>query len=130
MITIGFPEHPRDDAAVRELLIEYAESLGFSLAYQGFESELGELPGRYAPPTGALLLARADGVAAGVVGLRRLTPQVGEMKRLCWRTVAPATACSSMRRTRTSSATSTIGMRSLSEAGSSRATREGHPSFS
>jgi putative acetyltransferase len=89
-ITIGSPDSPSDDAAVKALFIEYAESLGFSLAYQGFESELAELPGLYAPPTGALLLARADGVEAGVVGLRRLTPRVGEMKRLYVRPVCRA----------------------------------------
>jgi putative acetyltransferase len=71
-----------DYEAVKALFIEYGESLGFSLAYQGFESELAELPGRYAPPHGALLLARADGVAAGVVGVRQLAAEVCEMKRL------------------------------------------------
>jgi len=81
-ITIAPPQNPADLAAVRALFIEYAESLGFSLAYQGFELELTELPGRYAPPTGALLLARADGAEAGVVALRRLSPGICEMKRL------------------------------------------------
>jgi hypothetical protein len=50
-ITIAPPQEPADVAAVRALFVEYAESLGFSLAYQGFERELAELPGRYAPPT-------------------------------------------------------------------------------
>jgi ribosomal protein S18 acetylase RimI-like enzyme len=84
-MTIAPPQDPADVAAVRALFVEYAESLGFSLAYQGFERELAELPGRYAPPTGALLLARADGVEAGVVALRRLSPEIPEiceMKRL------------------------------------------------
>jgi putative acetyltransferase len=81
-ITIAPPQSQADLAAVRALFIEYAESLGFSLAYQGFELELTELPGRYAPPSGALLLARADGVEAGVVALRRLSPEICEMKRL------------------------------------------------
>jgi putative acetyltransferase len=81
-ITIAPPENRADLAAVRALFIEYAESLGFSLAYQGFERELTELPGRYAPPTGALLLARADDVEVGVVALRQLSPEICEMKRL------------------------------------------------
>jgi putative acetyltransferase len=81
-ITIASPDHPLDYEVVRALFIEYGKSLGFSLTYQGFDAELAELPGRYAPPTGALLLARADGVGAGVVGVRQLAPEVGEMKRL------------------------------------------------
>jgi putative acetyltransferase len=81
-ITLALPQTQPDLEAVRTLFIEYAESLGFSLSYQGFETELAQLPGRYAPPTGALLLARADGVDAGVIALRRLTPEICEMKRL------------------------------------------------
>lgn len=81
-IVIAAPRSPEDQVAIAALLVEYAESLGFSLAYQGFEEELAELPGKYAPPTGALLLARVDGAAAGSVALRRLEPGICEMKRL------------------------------------------------
>jgi ribosomal protein S18 acetylase RimI-like enzyme len=71
-----------DYANARTLFLEYAESLGFSLAYQGFDRELEELPVRYAPPNGAVLLARVGDELAGVVALRRMTPEIGEMKRL------------------------------------------------
>jgi ribosomal protein S18 acetylase RimI-like enzyme len=69
-----------EDAHV--LFREYAASLGFSLAFQGFERELAELPGRYAPPSGRLLLAREDGTLAGCVALRSLGDRICEMKRL------------------------------------------------
>jgi putative acetyltransferase len=81
-ITIAAPAGHEDLSAIRALFVEYAESLGFSLAYQGFADELATLPGRYAPPGGALLLARADGVAAGCVALRGLGDGICEMKRL------------------------------------------------
>ena len=75
--------HTDDDYRIaRTLFVEYAESLGFSLSYQGFDRELEELTTRYAPPSGALLLARVGAEVAGVVALRCMTPEIGEMKRL------------------------------------------------
>ncbi len=67
---------------VRQLFLEYAHSLGFSLCFQGFQQELDELPGKYAPPDGTLLLAWENEEAVGVVGLRRLDEYSAEMKRL------------------------------------------------
>jgi ribosomal protein S18 acetylase RimI-like enzyme len=82
MVEIAPPRDGADLDAVRALFAEYAASLGFSLGYQDFEAELAGLPGKYAAPDGALLLARVDGVAAGVVALRKLDAGIAEMKRL------------------------------------------------
>ncbi len=78
------PEIERDPPAadVRPLFLEYAESLSFNLCFQGFDEELASLPGAYAPPTGALLLARVDGLPAGCTALRRIDATAGELKRL------------------------------------------------
>ena len=72
---------------VRALLQEYAASLPFALDFQGFEDELAELPGAYAPPHGALLLARG----AGCVGLRPIDETTCELKRLYVRPSARGT---------------------------------------
>jgi putative acetyltransferase len=69
-------------AQARELFLEYAGSLNFSLCFQSFDKELEGLPGDYAPPEGRLLLAQYDGALAGCVALHKLEPQICEMKRL------------------------------------------------
>ena len=81
-VEISAPCTPTDHEAIKVLMREYASSLGFSLAYQDFETELADFPGKYAPPEGALLLATIGGEAAGTVALRKLDATTCEMKRL------------------------------------------------
>ncbi len=74
-------------AAVRTLIREYLDFLGVDLSFQDIETELAGLPGKYAPPSGTLLLASVtrspgSGEAAGCGALRDLGDGICEMKRL------------------------------------------------
>lgn len=71
-----------DLAAAATLFRAYAASLGFDLGFQDFEAELAGLPGSYAPPAGALLLARLEDRPVGCVAMRDLGDGIAEMKRL------------------------------------------------
>ena len=71
---------------VRLIFLDYAEQLGIDLYFQDFDAELAGLPGDYAEPRGALLLALVDGEVAGCCALRPLDSvdyaNACEMKRL------------------------------------------------
>jgi ribosomal protein S18 acetylase RimI-like enzyme len=98
------PASAADIPGVRAMLLEYAAWIDLDLAYQEFEAELDHLPGDYAPPTGALLVAEFCGgeisslprrssdeisrAKAGVIALRRRDAETCEMKRLYVRPAA------------------------------------------
>jgi putative acetyltransferase len=86
MITISAVETEHEIDRVRSLFREYESELAHlisgSLCAQGFEEEVAGLPGKYAPPRGALLLAREGDRLAGCVAMRDLGDGVCEMKRL------------------------------------------------
>lgn len=81
-LTFSQAKSPAQIAQIRELFLEYAKSLGFSLCFQSFDEELAGLPGDYGPPDGRLLLAEYQGQLAGCVALHKITGDICEMKRL------------------------------------------------
>lgn len=86
VISLRPAQFPEDLQTVRQLFLEYQAGLGIDLCFQGFEAELAELPGAYAPPVGTLLLACIDDEPAGCCAMRPLynTDHLNacEMKRL------------------------------------------------
>lgn len=85
-VELAAPEGAAALDEVRTIFREYAAQLNVDLCFQQFDEELATLPGEYAPPRGALLLARVDGELAGCCALRPLDaadyPNAAEMKRL------------------------------------------------
>lgn len=82
MLTISQAVTPGAIESVRALMLEYQAGLGVDLCFQGFDAEVRDLPGPYAPPRGRLLLATQDGQAVGCVALREAGWPRAEMKRL------------------------------------------------
>ena len=78
---------PQQIVAARQLFKEYEASLGIELTFQGFQQEVADLPGAYAPPAGRLFLA-TGAEPAGCVALRPLEGGICEMKRLYVRPTA------------------------------------------
>src|SRR4051812_37664922 len=72
------PEHLEH---CRSLFREYAAWLKVDLCFQGFDAELANLPGAYAPPGGRLLLAKTGNEVAGCAGLRPFSNAACELKR-------------------------------------------------
>lgn len=85
-IELMTPALPEQLDALRGILREYAAGLQVDLCFQDFDAELATLPGEYAGPRGALLMARVDGELAGCCALRPMDsvdyPNACEMKRL------------------------------------------------
>jgi GNAT superfamily N-acetyltransferase len=75
---------PGDVDIVRSLFREYITSIGVDLSFQDTDTELADLPGKYASPAGIILIARDhEGNPVGCCALRPLAePGVCEMKRL------------------------------------------------
>lgn len=86
VIALVTPQSPEQLQATRVIFSEYAAQSGVDLCFQNFDDELAALPGEYAQPQGALLLALADGAVAGCCAMRPLGasdyPNACELKRL------------------------------------------------
>jgi putative acetyltransferase len=66
----------------KTLFEEYARSLDFDLSFQNFSAELETIHQQYQSPGGGLILALDQGQPIGCVGVRRLEPEIAELKRM------------------------------------------------
>ncbi|WP_034870101.1 GNAT family N-acetyltransferase [Clostridium lundense] len=67
---------------VKQLFLEYVQTLKIDLSFQNFEEEFEALPGKYGPPDGVLILALVDSKEAGCIAFRHISQSICEMKRL------------------------------------------------
>ena len=79
---LSYAETVEEVEEARALFKEYSDATGVDLCFQNFAQELASLPGDYAPPSGRLILARADVAVGGCVALRKIDETTCEMKRL------------------------------------------------
>jgi GNAT superfamily N-acetyltransferase len=93
MVVITQAESAEQIDQVRALMAEYLDFLRREVdtdvpdmdtlpPVAGFIQEIADLPGKYAPPDGRLLLAAVDGEPAGCVAFHKLEDGVCEVKRL------------------------------------------------
>jgi len=81
-IRISQARWPDDHATAEALFREYVGTLAEDISFQNVDDELAGLPGKYARPTGVVLIAHEAEQAAGAVAYRMVEPGVCEMKRL------------------------------------------------
>lgn len=89
MISIEQTQTPEQIAAVQELMREYllwffelVPGSETAPTFLGWETEIKNLPDIYVPPKGRLLLATMDEQPAGIVALKQMDEQTGELKRM------------------------------------------------
>ncbi|MDA0196909.1 MAG: GNAT family N-acetyltransferase [Bacteroidetes bacterium] len=66
----------------RKLLFEYGQKRNFDAALGDYDTELSQLPWKYAIPDGCLMLAYSDDQPVGCVAFRKIGNGICEMKRL------------------------------------------------
>lgn len=81
-LTLGRPSTAETLAQTVALFRAYLDSAVFAWDPAKIEPELAALAERYAPPDGALILARRGDEPVGAVALRRVDGERAEMKRM------------------------------------------------
>ena len=90
MLSIAQAQMPGCESDVRALFAEYlswgnsmlSREYGITMPIEAMlESDMAEI-GKFLPPNGCLLLAAVDGMVAGCACMRRIGPDVGELKRM------------------------------------------------
>ena len=82
MLRVNSATSMRELEQIRDLFIDYSNSLGFDLSFQNFQKELNRTPWRLLSTKRRLFLGFHGSDPAGCVALRRISEEICEMKRL------------------------------------------------
>ena len=82
MIKLKIVESAEHLLQARALWQEYGDTRKNDPALVDFTEEINNLPGKYAPPAGSIILAYLDEELAGCVAVHQLEDDICEMKRL------------------------------------------------
>lgn len=82
VFTVTAARSAADVEHLRELFRDYGRTPHVAACVAGFDEEIAGLPGAYAGPRGAVLIAMVEGRPAGCVALRPLDAETAELKRL------------------------------------------------
>lgn len=66
----------------KDLFKQYADSLNIDLSFQDFDNELKTIRQQYNQPKGALILVYFDEKSIGCAGIRELSTDIAELKRM------------------------------------------------
>lgn len=66
----------------KKLFREYAALINIDLTFQKFEEELSTINKMYAPPTGGIILCKADEIFVGCIAIRKIADSICELKRM------------------------------------------------
>ncbi len=66
----------------KKLFTAYASEIEGDICFQNFQQELQKMPEYYGPPQGALVLLQHENKPVGCIGLKGVSAEEGEIKRL------------------------------------------------
>ncbi len=82
MMIIRHAIFPDDAASLLTIWREFISQSPVNLDYQRNDTEFANLPGKYAPPKGCVLLADRGSEIEGCIAFRMVSSDICEMKRL------------------------------------------------
>lgn len=73
----------KEDYETAKLLFrEYAALINIDLTFQKFDDELSDISKMYAPPSGGIILCKADEKFVGCIAIRKIEDSICELKRM------------------------------------------------
>lgn len=72
----------QDFEKCKDIIIEYLDTLGVDLAYMNLQDEFAKMMQMYGGNQGTLFYASGEKEVIGCVGVRRIEPEIAELKRL------------------------------------------------